>query len=81
MIGNFCHKKNNIKYYLLEENSMQYLIIVIKRLVMAICMLYAVDLIISSTGVIIPINTFSIISVAVLGLPAVIGLGVIQKLM
>ena len=63
------------------ENKMQYIVIAIKRLVMAICVLYAVDLIISSTGYIIPINLLSIVSVAILGLPAVIGLGVMQKIM
>lgn len=58
---------------------MKYLVLVIKKLVMALCMLYAVDLIISSTGTILPINSISIIVVAVLGLPAIIGLVIMQK--
>ena len=42
--------------------------------VMALCMLYAIDLITSSAGFIIPINLVSIISVTLLGIPAIIGL-------
>lgn len=41
---------------------------------MALCMLYAIDLITSSVGFIIPINLVSIISVTLLGIPAIIGL-------
>lgn len=59
---------------------MQYIILIIKRLVVAICMLYAVDLVISSFGIVIPINLYSISSVTLLGLPAVIGLFLIIKL-
>lgn len=60
---------------------MKYLVFLIKRLVMSLCMLYAVDLIISSTGMIVPINIISITSVAALGLPGIIGLVIMQKFM
>lgn len=60
---------------------MQYIVLMIKRLVMAIAMLYTVNLIVSSTGIIIPINVFSISFVAILGLPAVVGLTVLEQLM
>ena len=60
---------------------MKYLVFLIKRLVMSLCMLYAVDLIITSAGLIVPINTISIISVAILGLPAIIGIVIMQKIM
>ena len=39
---------------------MQFIVLVIKRLVMALCMLYTVDLITSSAGFIIPINVVSV---------------------
>lgn len=60
---------------------MQYIVLIIKRLVMAIAMLYTVNLIVSSTGIIIPINVLSISFVAILGLPAVVGLTVLEQLM
>ncbi len=60
---------------------MQYIVLIIKRLVMAIAMLYTVDLIVSSVGIVIPINVLSIVFVAILGLPAVVGLGILQQLM
>ena len=60
---------------------MQYIVFLIKRVVVAICMLYAVDLIVGSVGIMIPINLISILSVSVLGLPAVVGLAVMQKIM
>ncbi len=60
---------------------MQYIVLIIKKIVMAIAMLYTVNLIVSSTGIIIPINVLSISFVAILGLPAVIGLTVLEQLM
>lgn len=53
---------------------MHIIVFIVKRLVMALCMLYAIDLITSSVGFIIPINLVSIISVTLLGIPAIIGL-------
>ena len=53
---------------------MHIIVFIVKRLVMALCMLYAIDLITSSAGFIIPINLVSIISVTFLGIPAIIGL-------
>lgn len=58
---------------------MHWLFFVIRRLVVSICMLYTINIIVSSAHIIIPINVFSIISVALLGLPSVVGLIVIQK--
>lgn len=60
---------------------MQYIVLIIKKIVMAIAMLYTVNLIVSSTGIIIPINVLSISFVAILGLPAVVGLTVLEQLM
>ena len=60
---------------------MQILIIVVKRLVMALCMLYAFEVIVRSAGVIVPINIVSIIFVAVLGMPGIFGLLVLQNFM
>lgn len=41
----------------------------IKKIVFAFCILYGVNLIVSSLNVIIPINIFTILSVAFLGFP------------
>ncbi len=60
---------------------MHIIVFIIKRLVMALCMLYAFDVIVSSAGVIVPINVVTILSVASLGLPAIFGLVVLQVLM
>lgn len=59
---------------------MQIIVFIVKRLVMAICVLYAFDLIISSVGKMVPINIISIIYVAVLGMPAVIGLVFLEEM-
>ena len=53
----------------------------IKRLVMALCMLYTVDLITSSAGFIIPINVVSVIFVSLLGIPALFGLAFLKHFM
>lgn len=60
---------------------MQLVIFIIKRLVMALCMLYTFDVIVSSAGIIIPINVVTILSVTFLGLPAIFGLLVLQNFM
>jgi len=60
---------------------MQLVIFIVKRLVMALCMLYTFDVIVSSAGVIIPINVVTILSVTFLGLPAIFGLLVLQSFM
>lgn len=60
---------------------MQIIVIVVKRLVMALCLMYAFDLITSSVGVMIPINVVSIIFVTLLGIPALIGLVVMNQLL
>lgn len=60
---------------------MQFIVLVIKRLVMALCMLYTVDLITSSAGFIIPINVVSVIFVSLLGIPALFGLTFLKHFM
>lgn len=60
---------------------MHLLVLVIKKIVMAICMLYTFDLIVMSAGVVVPINIPSIILVSILGLPAVFGLLVLKNFM
>lgn len=59
---------------------MQIIVFLVKRLVMAICVLYAFDLIISGVGEMVPINLISIIYVAILGIPGVIGLVILGKM-
>ncbi len=60
---------------------MQIMVLIIKKLVMSLCMLYAFDVIVSSAGILVPINAISIVTVAVLGLPAIFGLLVLQNFM
>ena len=59
---------------------MKYIVLFIKKIVLSICMLYAINLIISNVGTIIPINYYSIGAVAIFGLPAVVGLVVISRM-
>lgn len=60
---------------------MHFIILVIKHLVMSLCMLYTFDVIVSSVGVLVPINVVTIAFVACLGLPAIFGLLVLQSFM
>ena len=60
---------------------MQIIFLIVKKLVMALCILYTINIIVTSSGIIIPINLVSIFLTASLGLPAVIGLFVLQKMM
>ena len=60
---------------------MKYIVLLIKKIVVSICAIYAVNLIIYSTGLNIVINYVTIGSVAIFGLPALIGLVIMQKLL
>ena len=53
---------------------MKKIIYVLKKVVMALCMLYTFNLITGSVGLFIPINVISIGAVSVLGLPGIFGL-------
>lgn len=81
MIESFCHN-NWLEIVLFTSGGhMQIIVLVIKRLVMSLCMLYTFDVIISSAGILVPINVVSIVTVAFLGLPAIFGLLVLQNFM
>ena len=60
---------------------MKYLVLIIKRIVMSICLLYAVNLIVYYAGINIVINYVSIGFTAVFGFPAIIGLVIMQKML
>lgn len=60
---------------------MQLIIFIIKRVVIALCILYTFDVIVSSAGIIIPINIVTILSVTFLGLPAIFGFLILQNCM
>lgn len=60
---------------------MKMIVYVIKKIVMALCMLYSFNLIVGVTGVIIPINYCSITLVSCLGLPGIFGLLIISNFM
>lgn len=57
---------------------MKKIMIVIRKIVIAICMLYTFNLIISKTGYMVPINVPSITFVSFLGLPAIISLLILK---
>lgn len=48
--------------------------LIVKKIVMALCMLYSFNLIIGYVGILIPINLCSIVFVSVLGVPAIFSL-------
>ena len=52
--------------------------LLVKKIVVAILMLYTINLIINQSGILLPINIFSIGLVTILGLPAVFGLFIIK---
>ncbi len=52
---------------------------IIKKIVVALCMLYTFNLIVGKIGIIIPINIPSIIIVSALGLPSILGLLILYK--
>ncbi len=54
---------------------------VLKKVVLSLCMLYTINLIVSKIGIIIPINVTSITATSILGLPLVLGLIVLYKIM
>lgn len=58
---------------------MKKIVYVVKKVVMALCMLYTFNLIVGAVGVFIPINVISIGVVSVLGLPAIFGLFIILQ--
>lgn len=60
---------------------MHLIVLIVKKVVMAICMLYTFDLIVMSAGVVVPINIPSVILLSFLGLPAVFGLLVLKNFM
>ncbi len=60
---------------------MKYLVLLLKRIVMSICLLYAVNLVIYYAGAHLVINYVTICSVALFGFPALIGLVIMQKLL
>lgn len=57
---------------------MKKIIFVVKKIVVALLMLYTINLIINQSGILLPINVFSIGLVTVLGIPAVFGLFILK---
>lgn len=54
---------------------------ILKKIVLSLCMLYTINLIVSKIGIIIPINIASIAGTSILGLPLVLGLVILYKIM
>lgn len=59
---------------------MKKIFMVIKKIVVALCMLYTFNLIVGKIGIIIPINLPSIVVVSILGLPSILGLLILYKI-
>lgn len=60
---------------------MKTIVMVLKKIVMALCMLYSFNLIIGCVGILIPINFLSIIFTSLFGLPAIFSLIVLSKVL
>lgn len=58
---------------------MKKIMLIIKRIVMGLCMLYTFNILVSKTGLIIPINTYSILLVTILDIPGIILLLILKK--
>ena len=58
---------------------MHLILFIIKKVVMAICLMYAFDLITTSVGIGVPINLCTICFVSILGLPGLVGLSIFGK--
>ncbi len=52
---------------------MKIIMMLIKKIVLALFMLYSINIIINNFGIIIPINIYTIIIVSILGIPSIFG--------
>lgn len=59
--------------------SLKKIMLIIKKIVMALFMLYSFNLIIGYAGILIPINLCSIVLVSIFGVPAVFSLIVLTR--
>ena len=59
---------------------MKKVLLIIKKIVIALCMLYTFNVLIGKTGNIIPINTYSILLVSLLDIPGMILLIILKKI-
>lgn len=53
---------------------------IIKKMVFALCLLYSFNIIVGKTGFLLPINYFTITILILFGIPGVIGLILLMKL-
>lgn len=53
---------------------------IIKKMVFALCLLYSFNIIVGKTGFLLPINYFTIAILILFGIPGVIGLILLMKL-
>lgn len=60
---------------------MKKIMLVIKRIVMGLCMLYTFNILVSKTGLIIPINIYSIAIVSLLDIPGILLLLLLKKIL
>lgn len=60
---------------------MKKVLLIIRKIVIGLCMLYTFNVLVSKTGFVAPINIYSLIIVSVFGLPGMISLLVLKILL
>lgn len=74
MIGKLYHKYKILKYIFRERISMKKIFKLIKKVCLAIFILYGLNVMTDAAGVMIPINYFSVATVSFLGIPGLLSL-------
>ena len=69
------------KLYVIFKKKSTLFLKMLKKIVLALCLLYSINILLSNFGIIIPINIFSITTVSLLGGPGIIGLVVLNKML
>lgn len=59
---------------------MKNIYLIIKKLVVSLCLIYSLNIIICKTGIIIPINIYTISIISILGVPGIVCIIVLMKI-
>ena len=71
-IEKILHNKNGQAYYLLGDNMLKKIINVIKKIIMAVLLIYAYNKLALPLNVIIPMNIITVFLVALCGIPSIL---------
>ena len=71
-IEKILHNKNEQAYYLLGDNMLKKIINVIKKIIMAVLLIYAYNKLALPLNVIIPMNIITVFLVALCGIPSIL---------